>query len=211
LNEIPPNPAAGARHFTREGRPAGRPYKWLFAALVLVVGLLVWLGVGGPNIIFKEPEGCAACHVMRPYVEGFVSGRELDAAHARAGLTCTDCHRGHSFASRAKTAVAYLIGAAGRPPHPALSINGGGAPSKRRESDAMCTRCHVSMEHQAERTDFLVRNPHRSHWPELGCADCHPGHSRQIDFCGGCHDNGGQRMTGDPIITPRAENPWAVP
>jgi len=54
----------------------------------------------------------------------------------------------------------------------------------------------VGMEHQAVRTDFLPRNPHRSHWPELGCADCHPAHAPQVDFCGQCHDSGGHRMTG---------------
>ena len=131
---------------------------------------------------------------MRRYVEAFKSGRDLEAAHARAGLSCTDCHQGYSLAVRAKTAALYSLGIAG-------------APARRRYDDAMCDRCHVSLEHQGERTDFLTRNPHRSHWPELTCADCHLGHARQVDFCNGCHDDGGQRMTGDPV-SPRAPNPW---
>jgi len=141
-----------------------------------------------------EPDGCASCHPMRRYVEASHLGKDLDAAHARASVSCTDCHQGYSLSVRTKTALAYAAGA----------VTG---PSRHRYDDAMCNRCHLSMEHLAARTDFLLRNPHRSHWPELACADCHLAHGRQIDFCGGCHDNGGQWMTGDPIV-PRLEDPW---
>lgn len=131
---------------------------------------------------------------MTRYVDAFASGRDLDAAHARAGVPCTGCHAGYTFAVRAKTAALYALGVVG-------------APTRRRYGDAMCNACHVSLERQAQKTDFLTRNPHRSHWPELACVDCHVGHGRQIDFCDGCHDNGGQRLTGDPV-SPRAPNPW---
>ena len=166
--------------------------RWLPAALGLsaIAGVLFSVERG----LSSEPDGCASCHVMRRYVDAFSLGRDLDAAHARAGVSCTDCHQGYSLGVRAKTALLYGVGAVG-------------APRRRTYGDAMCNRCHVSMEQQAARTDFLFRNPHRSHWPELACADCHLGHARQIDFCNGCHENGGQRLTGEPA-SPRAPNPW---
>lgn len=166
-------------------------------AAVWLLGFAVLGGVGlsVEHGLSEEPDGCASCHVMRRYVDSYKSGRDLDAAHARAGVSCTGCHVGYSLAKRAEGALAYSVGLVG-------------APARRRFDDAMCNRCHVSMEHQGEKTDFLVRNPHRSHWPELGCADCHLAHVRQVDFCNGCHDNGGQRMTGDPVRAPRAPNPW---
>ena len=64
------------------------------------------------------------------------------------------------------------------------------------------------MEYHAARTDYLIRNPHLSHWPDVKCTTCHISHGEQVDYCSQCHDNGNQRMTGGEII-PRAENPWA--
>jgi len=72
----------------------------------------------------------------------------------------------------------------------------------------MCTQCHISGDYLAAQTDFLVRNPHESHWPNLKCVDCHMSHENQVNYCGRCHDNGGQRLVEMPIV-PRANNPWA--
>jgi hypothetical protein len=65
---------------------------------------------------------------MRRYVDAFKAGRDLDAAHARAGLACTDCHQGYSLSARAKSAG---------------GVRGGDvrAPARRRYDDAMCNRC----------------------------------------------------------------------
>jgi len=42
------------------------------------------------------------------------------------------------------------------------------------------------------------------------CGNCHISHGQQVNMCINCHDNGNQRITGQPIV-PRAENPWADP
>jgi len=165
--------------------------------LIVAAGLLVAIAVAAiavERLYSSAPEGCAGCHVMRRYVESFNAGRDLDAAHARASVGCYDCHQGYSLPTRARTAALYAFGAVG-------------APSRRRYDDAMCDRCHVSMGHVAGHTDLLFRNPHRSHWLELACADCHLAHAAQFDFCSQCHDNGGQRMIGDPVVS-RAPNRW---
>jgi hypothetical protein len=185
---LDPGKPTGGAGSQASGFRRARP--WLLALVILGA-----VGISTERGLSREPDGCASCHAMRRYVDAFKTGRDLDAAHARAGLVCTDCHQGYSLSARAKSAAAYSVGMAG-------------TPARRRYDDAMCNRCHVSMEHLGERTDFLLRNPHRSHWPELGCADCHLGHAKQIDFCNGCHDNGGQRMTGEAVRTPRAPNPW---
>jgi fumarate reductase flavoprotein subunit len=160
----------------------------------VVIAMFLGALVALERRLSAEPEGCASCHVMRSYVTAFQGGRDLDAAHARAGLKCTDCHQGYTLRQRAASAISYAAGVTVEVP-------------KRRYGDEMCNRCHVSLERQAERTDFLFRNPHRSHWPELQCADCHLGHARQVDFCNQCHDHGGQRMTGDPVV-PRTNEQW---
>ncbi len=150
-------------------------------AAATVLGGLLSLARG----LSAEPAGCASCHVMRRCVEGYQTGRDLDGAHARAAVSCTGCHQGYTLATRTLAALRYLV-------------CDPGASARRRYGDELCNRCHVSLEHQALRTDFLPRNPHRNHWPELACSDCHPAHDKQVDFCGQCHENGGQRMTGEP-------------
>ena len=164
----------------------------IVAACLLVVPL--GAAIVAERHLSAAPDGCAACHPMRRYVASFQTGRDLDAAHRRANVGCYDCHQGYSLTARTRTAALYVVGAVGEP-------------KRRRYDEAMCNRCHVSMEHQAAHTDLLLRNPHLRHWPELVCADCHLAHGAQIDFCSQCHDNGGQRMTGDPVVS-RAPNRW---
>ena len=151
----------------------------IVAACLLVVPL--GAAIVAERHLSAAPDGCAACHPMRRYVASFQTGRDLDAAHRRANVGCYDCHQGYSLTARTRTAALYVVGAVGEP--------------KRRRYD------------EAAHTDLLLRNPHLSHWPELVCADCHLAHGAQIDFCSQCHDNGGQRMTGDPVVS-RAPNRW---
>jgi hypothetical protein len=133
---------------------------------------------------------------MEAHVVSYVSSSHLDNIHYQANVGCKDCHTDYSLMAELKSAWRYLQG------------DDEEVLSRRVFSQEMCNRCHVSMEYQANRTDFLVRNPHLSHWPDLVCGDCHLAHDEQIDYCTNCHDNGGQRMTGEPVV-PRADNPWA--
>jgi hypothetical protein len=128
---------------------------------------------------------CGSCHIMRRYVTSFATSQYLDHAHLRAGLGCTACHANGTGYDHIIVAVTYFTTNA-----PTVTL-------PRRLGDVVCNNCHVSMHYEATRTDYLTRNPHASHWPELQCEDCHRAHGAQIDFCAGCHDNGGQRMTGE--------------
>ncbi len=58
----------------------------------------------------------------------------------------------------------------------------------RLDSDKMCLKYHISYEHIANQTDYLVRNPHLNHWPEPACRTCHVSHGEQIDYCSECDD-----------------------
>ena len=141
-----------------------------------------------------RPRACATCHVMRPYVDSYLADEHMDGIHRQAGVGCRDCHADYSVLDELASAWRYTWG----------NYRIGG----RTFDQAACNRCHISLAYHAARTDFLVRNPHLSHWPDLVCGDCHLAHDGQIDYCAYCHDNGGQRMTGEPIV-PRADNPWA--
>jgi cytochrome c nitrite reductase small subunit len=176
--------------------------KFCFYVTLAVIVLAVF-GISGGIVVHQSdvnPNFCAICHVMQPNVTSYMTGNTLDHVHQQANVQCKDCHD-YPLQTELLTTINYVIGN--------YYMDGDKLP-KRTFNDSMCLKCHISYEHIQQATDFLVRNPHLSHWDELPCSDCHISHGEQVDYCGQCHDNGGQRMVGGPII-PRAENPWANP
>ncbi len=179
-------------------RPRLPSGSWISVALIASLSINV-AALGTTyldNYARTHPEFCGTCHVMRRYVDSYLTGNHMDNIHKQADVGCGDCHTGFTLAHGLRSVWRYVAGDY----EPVLS--------RRSYDQSMCTRCHISMLYHADRTDFLVRNPHLSHWPDLTCGDCHLSHDAQFDYCSGCHDNGGQRMTGGPVL-PRAENPWA--
>lgn len=178
-------------------KPESRLIGWTGLTLVVVVSLtLPALGALSPGHNARtNPRSCAVCHNMESHVVSYLSGDHLDNIHYQANVGCVDCHTDYSLLDESESLWRYLRGEYEQ------------VFSQRVFSQEMCNGCHSGMEYQANRTDFLVRNPHLSHWPDLVCGDCHLVHDEQIDYCAHCHDNGGQRMTGEPIV-PRAANPW---
>jgi nitrate/TMAO reductase-like tetraheme cytochrome c subunit len=143
----------------------------------------------------NDAEFCANCHNMTAHVDSYLESNHMDAAHRRANVGCKDCHADYTLADEMRSVVNFVAG------------NYDEVFARHKFSDEMCNGCHVGLEYQAARTDHLRRNPHRGHYPDLRCGACHLAHARQIDLCGRCHDNGGQRMTGDPVEE-RASAPW---
>lgn len=173
------------------------PTRWAtFGMVLLALNFVLMIGPAVQHYGHTNPQACATCHNMEPYVDSYLNSNHLDNVHRQANVGCQDCHTDYTLWDEIGSAWRYVRGDYQ-------------TPMKHHTFDqVMCTRCHISMEYQAARTDFLVRNPHLSHWPDLVCSDCHLAHKEQIDYCSRCHDNGGQRMTGEPIV-PRADNPWA--
>jgi len=167
----------------------------LLLALVNVIVVCAW---AVDNYTRTTPTFCKSCHIMQGHVDSYLTGNFMDSVHRRAGVGCKDCHQDYSVADEIGSLLKYATGNYER------------VPSRRKFDQAMCTRCHISLEYHANRTDYLTRNPHLSHWPDLRCGTCHLSHDKQVDYCARCHDNGGQRMTEGPIV-PRARNPWADP
>jgi len=142
-----------------------------------------------------DAEFCAGCHNMTMHVDSYLNSSHMDSAHRRAKVGCKDCHADYTMLDEMRSVFAYVLGDYEE------------VFRRRRFDEKMCIGCHVGMEYQAARTDHLARNPHRGHYPDLRCGACHLAHTKQVDLCGSCHDNGGQRMTGQPVVA-RAVAPW---
>ena len=164
--------------------------------LVLVLNFSVAAGWAVDHESRTNPEFCSNCHIMNRYVQTYQAENYMASIHREANVGCKDCHSNYSIGDELTSGFNYLTG------------NYDEVLIPRKFDDEMCTQCHISLEYHAARTDFLTRNPHMSHWPELRCTNCHISHDDQVNYCSRCHENGGQRMTGEPI-TPRAHNPWA--
>jgi len=179
---------------------------WLkisFIVNIVIFALIVVGGVSGYVIHQSDtnPQFCGLCHVMQKNVASYTSGNTLDHVHAQAGVQCKQCHD-YSLGAEITSGIKYITG-----DYAVVSASNPVLP-KQKYDDAMCLKCHISPSYVASQTDYLEKNPHQSHWTDLKCSTCHISHGQQVDYCGSCHDNGGQRLTG-AAITPRAKNPWA--
>lgn len=186
-----------------EAQSAGRKkVNWFKISVIANLAVVVLAIVGGAaaftlNLSNTNPQFCAMCHNMKSHVDSYLTGHTMDSVHARAHVGCKDCHD-YPITAEVASLVKYITGQYD------LSM------PRRKFDQSMCVKCHISMAYEVNRTDYLVRNPHLNHWPSLKCGTCHLSHGEQVDYCSQCHDNGGQRMTGGPIV-PRADNPWADP
>ncbi len=174
--------------------------RWILTGRAKLVIVLLITGVAaalGAALYASNtyPELCAVCHNMAGYVDSYLNSDNMDRIHAQANVGCKQCHD-YPVPAEVESLVRYVTGAYDKDM------------PRRKFAEEMCLQCHISLEYHANRTDFLVRNPHLSHWPGVQCGACHISHGEQVDYCAQCHDNGGQRMTGGEIV-PRAENPWA--
>ncbi|MBN1316164.1 MAG: cytochrome c3 family protein [Anaerolineales bacterium] len=158
----------------------------VIANIVLIAG--AGLGLAGMAVIHQSdtnPNFCALCHIMEPNVSSYLTSNHLDSLHMQAGVECKDCHD-YTVVEEVKSGINYMIGN--------YEINQNGDLLKQKYSDDMCFQCHISYSYIADQTSFLENNPHSNHNGQLHCNTCHISHGDQIDYCSGCHENGGQRM-----------------
>ncbi len=192
------------RHPKPEGIQATRPpdaskrARWLKISIianiaVLAVALVLLAGGYVVHLSNTSPQFCGTCHIMQANVTSYLTSSNLDHVHEQAGVQCKDCHD-YPLTAEITSGIHFVTGN--------YQTTSTGALTPRKFDDAMCLKCHISYQHVAQLTDFLPRNPHDSHNGQMPCNTCHVSHGAQIDYCSGCHDNGGQRMIGQPI-TPR--------
>lgn len=58
------------------------------------------------------------------------------------------------------------------------------------DTQEVCLGCHeqADIEERGEKLiDKLHRNPHKGHYPDLSCSECHKGHEKEQNFCDSCH------------------------
>ncbi len=196
MKKDPATPSTEAPAEETPAVPVKKKTNWFKISVIanILIVTAVATGLGGLALLHQSdtnPMLCRSCHVMEQNVDSYLTSANLDNVHYQAGVQCKQCHD-YPIPAEIKSGFLYLTGNY-EDPLPKINV----------END-MCLQCHISYEHVANSTDYLVKNPHRSHNGEMKCSTCHVSHGEQIDYCGQCHDNGGQRLIGEEII-PRVE------
>jgi fumarate reductase flavoprotein subunit len=53
----------------------------------------------------------------------------------------------------------------------------------------ICASCHGDYKAKIEKTKGKYEtNPHAQHEGALPCSECHKGHQKGVNYCGGCHN-----------------------
>jgi len=151
------------------------------AVLVIIAGVALWN-------YHEQPQFCATCHVMQPYLESWESSPFLAQAHAEEDITCLECHE-----PTVQQQVEELIKNVTKDYETPLR--------ERKIPKEECLECHEhgSYEELIQRTEELERNPHDSHYGEMECRICHKMHKVSVDYCAQCH---APVVTGPGWITP---------
>jgi cytochrome c nitrite reductase small subunit len=161
--------------------------------LGVLVGAVVIGGVGAVGLwqYHEQPQFCATCHLMEPYLQSWQASDYGAYAHAVEGVACLDCHE-PTLEQQVDELVVYMQGD--------FTV-----PLEEREFSAdFCLDCHEANEHTSydeviQLTADLELNPHDSHLGELNCETCHKMHRASEDYCADCHE---------PVATGAG---WTVP
>jgi len=119
---------------------------------------------------------CLRCHANQSALHGFRAGE-----HARAGVSCTDCHNPHGGVGR------FMIRATDPLPEPMR----GSTWRDQETTVALCYRCHPAI-----RSLFALPERHKVPEGVVSCVDCHQPHGtsehsmlrgREQETCFRCH------------------------
>jgi len=140
------------------------------AVVIIITGVALWN-------YHEQPQFCAICHIMQPYLESWESPPLLAYAHAEENVTCLECHE-PTIQQQMDEGIKFVT-------------KDYENPLQEREFDQeWCLRCHEhgSYEELIQRTEELELNPHESHYGEMECSICHKVHRASEDYCAHCHD-----------------------
>ena len=147
----------------------------------VLLGVVVIGGVGAIGLwkYHEEPQFCATCHIMDPYLESWQASDLGAHAHAVEDVTCLDCHE-PTVQQQVDELVVYTQGDFEVPLE------------ERQFETQFCFDCHLPNEHTSyeeviQLTADLELNPHGSHLGEMDCATCHKTHRVSEDYCAECH------------------------
>jgi len=149
--------------------------------IALLLGMVVVGGVGAVGLwqYHEQPQFCATCHIMEPYLESWNGSDLLANAHALENVTCLDCHE-PTLQQQMDELVVYMQGDFTVPLE------------ERQFETQFCFDCHEPNEHTSyeeviQLTEALELNPHDSHLGEMDCDICHKTHRPSEDYCAQCH------------------------
>lgn len=163
----------------KEVEPGKKKRKKFFTKkviLMMIAAFIVIVGGTGIGLVkaSEKPAFCSACHNMESYYASYEDKGLLANKHAKAGVTCHDCHQ-DGIGKKMEEGVKYVTGNYENP----LEKRDFGT----RE---FCLQCH-DFDEVKSKTNFEESNPHDSHNGEQDCNTCHSMHQESKVMCLDCH------------------------
>lgn len=145
--------------------------------ILIMVGVFIVLGFGTGAGVLKaseKPSFCAICHNMDKYYDSYRDEGLLANKHAKAGVTCHDCHQ-EGISKKMEEGVKYVTGDYE-------------TPLKKRDFGTrdFCLKCH-DFDKVKKKTAFDESNPHDNHNGKQNCNVCHNMHQKSKAMCEECH------------------------
>jgi nitrate/TMAO reductase-like tetraheme cytochrome c subunit len=150
--------------------------KIVVVAVLLAVVVLGGVGAVGLWQYHEQPEFCATCHIMDPYLKSWQASDYGVHAHAEHDVACLDCHE-PTIQQQMNELMIYVQGDYEVPLKPLKY------PSEE------CLECHEHGSYDevvamtAHLDEEVGANPHDSHYGEMECRLCHKMHQESEDYC----------------------------
>ena len=183
--------------------PGPRDTEWLFATPAPTEGVPLATAPPVPALIVHPDgggaNGCLDCHSAVNDKQAEITADWQASAHAKAGVTCADCHGGDPGSDQITKAMSPSNGYVGAP--------------DRQEAVGLCGSCHANVDRM--KASGLPTDQYAKYWSSVHgqrlisasdsrvavCTDCHGSHdikkvsdptSRTFavnipDLCAGCH------------------------
>ena len=167
-----------------------------FIVIILILLIVFCVALAGLQGYSRQVGYCANCHIIKSYVDSWISSEYLDHKHKEIDISCNDCHprtiRKTLWEIQSYIKKDYEI--------PLL---------QKKDLDKQCLKCHesfikaiIDQKHQAKSAKINPHaypvdiqnpdNPHASPNTQPECYRCHKIHSKSpgIKYCYRCHHSG---------------------
>lgn len=166
--------------------PAASSFDWLFATPIPTFEAPVATAPPVPSPI-AHPDGagangCYDCHSVVNDKQAAVAAAWKDSAHAKAGITCADCHGGDPRSDQITVAMNASNGFVGAP--------------DRMSTVGLCGSCHANVERM--RASGLPTDQYAKYWSSVHGQQLLTASDTRVAICTDCHGSHDVKQVSDP-------------
>ncbi len=178
--------ASAAASATPSPSPAASSFDWLFATPVPTVQVPAATAPPLPSPIVHPDgggaNGCVDCHSAVNDKQSAIAAAWSGSAHAKAGVTCADCHGGDPGSDQITVAMDRRNGFVGAP--------------DRLSTVSLCGSCHGNVDRM--RASGLATDQYAKYWSSVHGQQLLTANDTRVAICTDCHGSHDVKQVSDP-------------